>query len=232
MGDHGRGREIELAELFAGIARNLAERHRDPEQTYARICELAVATLDACEHAGMSLVQRDVVHSIARTSAVPALVDRIQVEAGEGPCIDAIRTGDQFLTGQLSEEHRWPVFSRRAHDEAGIQSILAFRLFVEEDTMGALNLYSSRLDAFDHGDQAIGAVFAAHAAVAMSASRRERQLEEKAETRDVIGRAKGILMAREHITDERAFEILQRASQRLNLKLRDVADRLARGEDP
>ena len=62
--------------------------------------------------------------------------------------------------------------------------------------MGALNLYSTANDAFDDSDVALATVFAVHAAVAMSAARRQESLEQKAETRDVIGRAKGILMAR------------------------------------
>ena len=58
---------------------------------------------------------------------------------------------------------------------------MAIRLFVEEDTMGALNLYSTVPDAFDDSDVALGAVFAVHASVAMSAARRQESLEQKAE---------------------------------------------------
>jgi AmiR/NasT family two-component response regulator len=42
-------------------------------------------------------------------------------------------------------------------------------------------------------------------------------------TRDVIGQAKGILMATEAVSEEDAFLILVRASQRANRKLRDIA---------
>lgn len=49
------------------------------------------------------------------------------------------------------------------------------------------------------------------------------QLERALESRDIIGQAKGILMARQSITADAAFEILARASQRSNRKLRDVA---------
>jgi AmiR/NasT family two-component response regulator len=49
------------------------------------------------------------------------------------------------------------------------------------------------------------------------------QLTTALETRDVIGQAKGILMVREGLTADEAFDILARASQRMNIKLRDVA---------
>ncbi len=63
-------------------------------------------------------------------------------------------------------------------------------------------------------------------AVAMLASRREEDLERKAASRDLIGRAKGILMARENVSDEQAFDMLRRASQRLNVKLTTLAEQV------
>jgi len=51
--------------------------------------------------------------------------------------------------------------------------------------------------------------------------------------REMIGQAQGILMERERITAEEAFDILRRASQHLNVKLRDVARNLVEtGERP
>ena len=93
--------------------------------------------------------------------------------------------------------------------------------------MGALNLYATALDAFDESDVALGSVFAVHASVAMAAARRQDNLEQKAENRDVIGRAKGILMARSGVSDEEAFAMLKAASQRMNVKLRDIAKGIA-----
>jgi len=52
-------------------------------------------------------------------------------------------------------------------------------------------------------------------------------LQEALVSRDVIGQAKGILMERLHMTPDQAFEELRMASQRLNVKLRDLAVRVA-----
>lgn len=51
------------------------------------------------------------------------------------------------------------------------------------------------------------------------------------QSRDVIGQAKGILMAGRGIHEDEAFDILRKASQRLNIKLRDVAQQVIRAED-
>ena len=72
----------------------------------------------------------------------------------------------------------------------------------------------------------MGSVFAAHAAVALATARREEQLEGKAGSRDLIGMAKGIVMARQGVSEDEAFDILRRASQRMNVKLRELADRV------
>lgn len=220
-----QGHDVEFAETFAEVARALLEEH-DVEGTLDRICALAVKTIDACEAAGISIASGPRISSLSTSDAIPRTLDDIQSETQEGPCVDAIKEHEVFMTGSLSAEERWPEFSRRGYEETGVQSILSLRLFASEDTMGALNLYSTQADAFDDQDVATGSVFAAHAAVALSSAQREAQLEEKATSRDVIGMAKGIIMARQHVSDDEAFAILRRASQRMNVKIRELADRV------
>jgi len=217
---------IDAAELFGEVARQLLGEHLMPD-TLQRIVELAVEHLDACEYAGISLVEGRRITSPASSGDVPRILDAIQSDVGEGPCIDAIRNHEVFRTGNLTAEVRWPQFSRRAHDETGVTSILAVRLFAQHDTMGALNLYSTLQDAFDDTDVAFAAVFATHAAVAMGSAKREADLERKADTRDLIGRAKGIVMSLERVTDDKAFLMLREASQRLNIKLTAVAEQVS-----
>jgi transcriptional regulator with GAF, ATPase, and Fis domain len=220
---HASDDVVQMAEVFATVARTLAEEQDDMNKALDKIVHLAVEHLDACEFAGISLVEKRTITSPASSNDLPKRLDEIQSETGEGPCIDAIKDHEVFQTGDLRNERRWPNFSSRGHEETGVASILSIRLFVQEDTMGALNLYSTTPNAFDDSDVALATVFAVHASVAMSAARRQDSLEKKAETRDVIGRAKGILMARSGATDDEAFAMLKAASQRMNVKLRDIA---------
>lgn len=218
-------RELELAETFAEIARILLAED-DTARTLGRIVMLAVETIDGCEHAGVSVLQGGRLISPASSDGTPGVVDRLQAEAGQGPGVDAVRRHRVVMTGRLSREDRWPDFSRRAHAETGVESILSFRLFSSRETLGALNLYSARPDAFTTTDVAVGAVFATHAALAWSANRTAESLRAGIETRQLIGTAIGLLMARQNITEEQAFDILRQASQRLNIKLRVVADQI------
>jgi transcriptional regulator with GAF, ATPase, and Fis domain len=210
------------ADAFAEIARALLAEE-DVQHTLQKICDLAVETIDGCDHAGISFLKGRKVETPAASDDVPRQVDVIQYEVGEGPCLDAIREHEVFETGDLARESRWPHFAARAQRETGITSMLSFRLFVEGDTLGALNLHSKAAYAFGPESRTVGLVFAAHAAIALSSAVHDAQMEEALQSRDLIGQAKGILMAREGITADQAFDMLRRASQRLNVKLRDVA---------
>ncbi len=229
-----RDHDVELAEALGQVARALG-REREVDATLDSISRLAVETIEQCEAAGISIAEGRRVTSRATTNTLPQTVDEIQSETQEGPCVDAIREHEVCVTGALSEERRWPSFASRAHEETGVQSIVSVRLFARADTMGALNCYSTQRDAFDDHAVAVASVFAAHAAVALANVRREEQLESKAQSRDVIGMAKGMIMARQNVSEDEAFDILRRASQRMNVKLKELAAQVVRSrgaEDP
>ena len=220
MGD--RDERIELAETFGEAARGL-QAEDDVDDTLTKLVHLAVETLDACQHAGISLTRRRKITSGPRTDDVPARMDDLQNEVGEGPCLDAIKEQETVHVGRLSQEKRWPDFARRAHGETGVESILSLRLFVEEDTMGALNLYSKATDAFSEDDIAIASVFAAHGAVAMAAARKEGDLQKAVDSRVIIEQAKGKLVGERGISMEDAFELLRSHARRNNEAIHSVA---------
>ena len=222
---------VELAQTFADVARVLVAED-DVEATLKKITTLAVETIDGCHHAGVSLVQGRKISTPAASDDVPGQVDAIQYETDQGPCLDAIREHETFRIDDLAAEDRWPKFSKRAAEETGVTSILSFRLFAEEDTLGALNLYSKQAGAFDDEALAVGSVFATHSAVALAGAQHDEQMQKALQTRDVIGQAKGILMAQQDVSADEAFDILRRASQRMNIKLRELAERVASRTPP
>jgi GAF domain-containing protein len=122
----------------------------------------------------------------------------------------------------MSTDTRWPRFAAAA-DARGVRSMLGYALFTSDRTLGTLDLYSSKRNAFDANSEVIGELFAAHVAIALTGSARQAEIRRALSSRDTIGIAKGILMHREGITADQAFHLLVAASQNANMKLHDVA---------
>jgi len=215
-------RSEDLANTFAQVARMLMKGN-DLDGMLATMCKLAVATIRGAQHCGVALVEERQVRTAGASDDVPVTVDEIQYDTGEGPCLDAIRSHQVFEAADFRAEGRWPLFTTRALQQTGITSMLSFRLYAADHTMGSLNLYSPEVDGFDDDDRHVGLIFAAHAAVALSHAQQIWHLERALVTRDIIATAKGMLMASGDVSDEEAFDILRRASQRTNVKLRMIA---------
>lgn len=203
--------------------------------TLQRVVDLAVETVDGCDAAGVFLVENERVVTQASSSPLVVDLDRLQFEADEGPCLDAVSEGGSFFAEDLADDRRWPKFGPAAV-AAGIRSVLAFRLSAAR--LSALNLYARLPAAFGVTDRAKGSILATLAGIAVnSAEEREgdervvKSLHQALQSRELIGQAQGILMERERISAEQAFDVLRRASQRLNVKLRQVAQTLVDTKD-
>jgi hypothetical protein len=207
------------------------------DETLRRIVRLATATVEGCEGAGVLLVIEGVPTTVAASSELVTAVDNLQIAAGEGPCLDASASGTSVHAADLADDPRWPVFGPAAVG-AGVRCVLAYSL--SADRPSALNLYSGLPAAFGVTDRAQGQLFATLAGLALESAeeraveeQRTANLTEALRTRELIGQAQGILMEREQISAEAAFDVLRRASQRMNVKLREVAESLVEtGETP
>lgn len=205
--------------------------------TLQAIVNLAPEMIDGCDAAGVLVLAGGRGAQSTVSSPPVAELDAAQVDADSGPCLEACRTGATLYAADLLDDPRWPRFGSTARD-LGIRSVLAYPLL--DDRMSALNLYGHLPAAFGATGRAQGLLFATLARFALG-SAEERQseaertgnLHEALRTREVIGQAQGILMERERITAVQAFDVLRKASQGLNVKLRDVAERLVEtGDDP
>jgi GAF domain-containing protein len=220
----------QLAADFAEIARDI-QREPTLASTLPRIVELAVSTVPGCQHAAITINRRGKFETIASTSDVARTVDSLQYETGEGPCVDSMRAQETFRTGDLGAEPRWPKFGPLVTRLTGIHSMLSFRLFAEEDTLGALNLSSCEADAFGDESLPTAAVFATHAALAFARAQAQDQvqeLEQALATNREIAMAMGILMSQHQLTEQDAFAVLRVVSQNLNRKLREIASEVVR----
>jgi hypothetical protein len=206
--------------------------------TLQQVVDLAVESIDGCDFAGVFLLEGDSITTPVHTHPVVIEIDALQHRCGEGPCIAAITHGTTYYAEELGDDARWPAFGPQA-TALGVRSALAVSLS-DDGSLGALNLYARFPRALGVIDRGKGVILSALAGVALSSAeahdaeeRRLDNLQDALVSREVIGQAQGILMERERITPDQAFDVLRRASQHLNVKLRVVAQALVdSGERP
>jgi GAF domain-containing protein len=214
------------------FSRNLAEAARamsveeGTQHTLERAVQMATDMLEHCDFAGISLVGPAGVETPAATDEALRRVDELQYELEEGPCLDALRHNDVVVVTDLAEDPRWPNWGPHIARELDIHSSMSIRLFTSDESMGALNCYAMKIDAFDQEEILDGLVVAAHAAVALAGTLEEDQLRRALETRRTIGEATGILRERFGLTSDQAFGVLRRMSSTHNIKLHRVAQTL------
>ncbi len=207
------------------LARALHVKDAELEPALQAIVSTAVTTLSPAQHAGLITVSRGTLVPQAATGRPPELLDQLQQKLNGGPCIDAAQQQALIRIPDMHRESRWPAFAAEA-GSLGVWSMVCVPLWVHEQCLGTLSLYSERVTAFGVYDERVTTLFATLAAVALAEAQRTGQLQTALANRDVIGQAKGILMERLHVTADEAFRYLSKASQDVNMKLTVVAGHL------
>lgn len=215
-----------LADEFARLGRFLANEpdSRLPPDRVVRVAARAIPHADACAITLTPSSGRP--RTMAATGELPRVVDAIQYATGEGPCLDALEQDDFEMVDDLRTDVRWPAFAKRCTAETPIRSMLSIRLTLDSKDRAAMNLYGMEPAQFADLDLGVASMLAPFVALSVQSTLHEQRvanLEVALETSRQIGTAMGILMARQLVTSEQAFELLRDASQHLNRKLRDVA---------
>lgn len=214
----------EMATALAEMARDLLAQS-SVQATLDRIAAYAVELVDGCDAAGILVIKDGRVQTLTATDNVARVSDRMQAEAGEGPCFDAVERKVEVyrIADMTAEDDRWPRYTSTAR-RLGVGSMMGFLLFTNgENDLGALNMYSSRPNLFTGRSEQVGWLLASHAAVALASARTNQGLWEAIGTRQDIGEALGIVMERHKLAEQEAFDLLTKISQNNNVKIRDLA---------
>jgi GAF domain-containing protein len=217
------GRTAESLEI---LARTLHVKGAELQPTLQAIAATAVSMLSPARYAGLATFSRGELIPCASTGEPPLLLDRLQQELGDGPCLSAARHQSVFRIDDTRQDQRWPEFSTEAA-RLNVRSMLCVPLWVHERCLGALSLYADQAAAFSDRHERVTTLLATFAALALAEAQRADQMHDALGSRDVIGQAKGILMERYGVTADAAFGVLSRVSQAENMKLAEIARHLA-----
>jgi GAF domain-containing protein len=197
-----------------------------------RIVDMTCAAVPGCSHVGMSLASGDRATTTAATNDTTLQLDGAQYRDGEGPCLQAARTGQVVRVEDMTTDNRFPRFAAEAM-RLGINSSLSMPLIVEGALIGALNLYGKHVKAFEEHSERLASCFARQASATLAnAEIHDRtvalvtQLTEALSTRSVIDQARGVLIAGTGCTADEAIENLKQRSQHETRKVRDIADEI------
>jgi GAF domain-containing protein len=226
--------QVESSEIANALARMSAVllSQESVATTVQLVTRLAEKTLPGTAGAGVSLLGAGGKRTTAASDPLVEQADLLQYELDQGPCLTAWRDRVPVRIDDTGTEQRWPRWTAGAA-ELGIKAVLSTPMLVTDRSIGAIKVYSRRPGAYDGQSELVLSLFAQQAAILLANAQSYQDAQEltanlKAAlaSRDLIGQAKGVLIARGARGEEDAFAMLITASQRANVKLREVAGRL------
>ncbi len=221
------GDEVSLDETLRSLA-GILFAGQSVQVTLDAIADLAQRTIPGCDAASVTVMEDRKPGATVSTAEMAEIIDGHQYATDTGPCLEATRSETVVRVDSFDDDQRWPAFVPAVLAQ-GVHSSLSLPLIADHGAVGALNLYSRATAGFV-GAEAVAEVFASQAAITLAnatafarAADLAANLTLALEHRDVIGQAKGILIAQEGVSPNQAFDILRRASQRANRKVFDLA---------
>jgi GAF domain-containing protein len=195
--------------------------------------ELAVAETDDVfdvDGAGLLLVGEDgALRYIAASDEPGRMLETIQEQVGEGPCVDAFLSDAPVLAGDMGADSRWPSAGPLAAGH-GVHAVLGVPVDLRQGPVGTLNVYAAQPHRWDKADvaavQAYTRVIASLLLAAVRAHLRGQaatQLQRALDHRSLIEQAKGVIMQRRGIDQQAAFDLLRTKARSTRRRLDDVA---------
>jgi GAF domain-containing protein len=227
---NGSGVDQELLlSALSEFTHTLANRFDVTEVLY-QLAEHVVGVLGV---AGTGVSVIDEHHKLRPVTGINELTTTLELteeQLQEGPCVDAYRQGRVVPVEDLKvAADRWPSWSSVAR-ERGVRAVLGVPLRVRDESLGAMNIYSTDDRTWQEADIRVACIlsdmaasYVAHASDLQESRRLSQQLREALDSRVVIEQAKGVLAGEMHCSIDQAFAVLRNHSRRHGASLRTVA---------
>ncbi len=221
-------RERRLAQVFVLLADTLVDEF-DLVDFLGILAEASVELL-AVDAAGLMLADdHGLLHVMASSGDEAELLELIELQHDEGPCLECFRTGQAVIDADIS---RWPELATAG----GYLSAHALPLRLRGQVIGVMNLYRCDLAPLDPADAALGQALADMATIGLLHEREMRgyvelttQLQHALESRVQIEQAKGMLAERAGLTLSAAFTAMRKYARGTGQGLTSVAQGVLEG---
>jgi len=228
-------REQDLLAAFIEFADTFVADY-DVVEFLHRLAERCVELINASE-VGIMLADREgVLHYVASSSELMRVIELVELQHDEGPCLDAYRTGLAVHSESTGDAiARWPRVARHARD-LGFQAMAALPMRLRSEVIGALNVFSTTPEPLSSRDRQLAQALADIATIGILQERAihdsrafSAQLEAALDSRIVIEQAKGIVAERNQVDVDVAFQQIRRFARNHNRLLSNTAREIIAG---
>jgi GAF domain-containing protein len=190
----------------------------------------ATHKLFAVDGAGLMLIDPDqLLRNVADSDRRVDHLEELQIEHGEGPCVDAFEEKVLVHAADLTAEARWPKFSPAAV-ERGLRAVLASPIPYNQMAIGVVAVFSTEVHPWTPEGELALVAFTDLAALTIANTMQSEQrgelaiqLQRALDARVLIEQAKGALVARDGVSPKEAFEHLRRKARAERRRVVEVA---------
>jgi len=227
------GREELISRAFVSLADSLVDDY-DVIDLLNRLTDFCVELLSA-DAAGIVLGDaRRELRAVAASDEAAQVIELLQLQNDEGPCLDCFQTATPVSVADLIEAtDRWPTFVAAVRERSAFRSVHALPLRLRGRAIGALNLFHAVPGPLPELDLALGQALADVATIGILQERAIRrgevlneQLQGALNNRVIIEQAKGVLAQYSGLDPAASFDQLRRYARNHNLKLAELARRV------
>jgi hypothetical protein len=180
--------------------------------------------------------QRGTLRVLASTSEETRLLELLELQNDDGPCLEAFGSGVTVSASDLQQDAgRWPEFEAEAR-ALGITGAYAVPMQLRERTIGVLNLFCAAPGGLTEREVRVAHVMSTMATLGIlnhwTVRRQEvlaEQLQHALNSRIVIEQAKGVIAERSQVDMATAFGLLRSFARSSRRTLADVADEVTQG---
>lgn len=173
---------------------------------------------------------------VASTSEKSRLVGLMQLEVGEGPCVEAVTTGQVVSVADVRAiADRWPAFAAQAAG-AGYVSVHAIPLRLRGQIIGSLNLFREHEGVLNEADATAAQALADVATISVLQERTIRdssvvhdQLRHALDSRVLIEQAKGVISHTLGVDMDEAFRLIRNEARSTSTAMPAVAAGIVEG---
>jgi ANTAR domain/GAF domain len=218
---------IYVTQLMTELDRRVSDEDSSIDLMH-RSSKEAVRLLSGVDWAGVTARFAGPAFTAAHTEHRVLIVDEGQYGQGDGPCLQALRTGRPVTMSSEEVGQRWPVLDRAVRT-AGVRSFHAQPLHAHQQTVGCLNLYGGKPGTLipDHDLLAVLTEYLDRGLTDYAATQPDdtatTQLQDMLHARFLINQAVGVLMAVHGIDAGTARDLLDHQATEQNTPLVDTA---------